>query len=174
MSIDNINDKDLLLNEVAADDENVTTLDEEQNIGEANLDGGYPPYKKTTTTINCSLQVKLDPENIAVYVCKGSKQCFSFTSLKCCGKGDITITAEDCGPWVKWDYKRMLNIYKFGKFELNKGGICFTPDPNLGEGYDPIKDVTLPFTARQCNGTDIDFSVTFVYDPCKCCCGCRS
>ena len=156
MSIDNNNETELVLNEVAAE--------------EAKPDAWYSP---PTTIINCSLQVKLDPENIAVYVCKGSKQCFSFTALKCCGKGDITITAQDFSKWDKWHYG-VLEIDKFGKFELNNGGICFTPNDKLGEGNNPTKFVTLNFKASQCNATNVIFSVTFVYDPCKCCCGCRS
>ena len=150
MSIDNINDKDLLLNEVAADDENVTIPDE---------GGGNTPITTGTTKINCSLQVALKPKNTVVYVCKGSEQCFSFTALKCCGKGDITITTES-----------NLNINDFGMFELKDGGICFKPK---NEKLMPNDSEDLKFKAESC-GVTVDFTVTFVYDPCKCCCGCRS
>lgn len=148
--IDSIADKNLILNEIAVDDENVTIPGGENPIP--------PTPQKPTTTINCSLEVELKPENTVVYVCKDSKQCFSFTALKCCAKGDITITAES-----------NLNVDNFGRFELKNGGICFTPDSKLMANTSKELD----FKAESC-GVTVLFTVTFVYDPCKCCCGCKS
>ena len=120
------------------------------------LNPSYNPY----TVINCALNVGLDTENVAVYVCKPSTQCFNFTALKCCGKGDIKIEAIDQG----W-YNNELNVLNFGKFTLRNGGICFKPDEDIMAN----DSKTLNFKASACGDSTL-FSVTFVYDPCKCCC----
>jgi hypothetical protein len=141
-----INEKDLLL---SAQDEATET---DQDGNESNF-----------TKINCRLRVGVDPTNIAVYVCKQSKQCFNFTAAKCCGSEDIDIEAQGFT-------KGVLVVKDFGTFTLVNGGICFEPDSKLGTG---IKDKKITFKASAC-GVETLFDVTFVFDPCKCCCPCNS
>lgn len=164
MSIDNLSDKDLGLNEIASDYEDREKFDR---------DGDYKPRpsKKPVTEINCALEVALRTSNSVIYVCKSSKQCFNFTALKCCGQADIKIEGED--DWCCDKYGNcILECPDFGTFELKNGGICFMPDECLGEHKKP-KSKTLTFKASSC-GIKTKFDVTFVFDPCKCCCGCKS
>lgn len=142
---------------------------------------GQPPtpVQPTTAVINCQLQVALNPENVVVYVCRGTKQCFNFTAISCCGQGDIKI--EFNGP-MACNNRGEIVVQNFGTFTLNVSGICFKPDENLGkDGYgtddkwgrdECPTEVTLNFKASSC-GVDSPFEVHFVFDPCKCCCKCR-
>lgn len=130
--------------------------------------GGYPPPPPAAATINCELQVALSPENIVVYVCRGTKQCFNFTALSCCGKENIIIKYDDTkNPSMNGQ----VMVFNFGTFSLNVSGICFEPDDKLGKDSYPT-DKDLYFIASAC-GVEIPFVVHFVYDPCKCCCKCR-
>ena len=166
MSIDNINDKDLGLNEISVDYEDIERIDRDE---EYKSRPSYPS-KRPVTKINCALEVTLRTTNSAVYVCKSSKQCFNFTALKCCGEGDIKIEGKDKWQCDKWG-NFILESPGFGVFELKNGGICFMPDKCLGEHKSPTSK-TLTFKATSC-GINSEFDVTFVFDPCKCCCGCK-
>lgn len=125
--------------------------------------------------INCDLEVGLRPENIAVYVVKGKKQCFNFTSLKCCCNGDITI--QYCsGADPKATRSGKIEVDKFGEFFMNKSGICFEPDDDLGKFGSPTSAyLTFKATAITKNGCEntVCFVVNFIYDPCRFCCKSR-
>lgn len=150
MIIDNIKDEELL---------------KESSADEDNKKGSYPPPPPPSTEINCALEVTLRTNNSVVYVCKGSRQCFNFTALKCCGKGDISITPV----YPQFDRWGKKTVECFGTFKLVDGGICFDPDNNHLKAND---HTSIVFKAKSC-GVTVLFTVTFVFDPCKCCCGCK-
>lgn len=129
--------------------------------------GGTP--QPPTATINCELQVALSPENVVVYVCRGTKQCFNFTALSCCGKENIIIKYDETKN--RPDQYGKVEKDNFGTFTLNVSGICFKPDEKLGKDSYPT-DADLYFIASSC-GVEVPFVVHFVYDPCRCCCKCR-
>lgn len=130
--------------------------------------GGGGTTQPPIATINCELQVALSPENVVVYVCRGTKQCFNFTALSCCGKENINI--KYVGPITPNRYGQ-IEKDKFGTFTMNVSGICFEPSDDLGKDSFPT-DVDLTFEASAC-GVKVPFVVHFVYDPCRCCCKCR-
>lgn len=150
-------------------DEN-TIISENEDNNEFGGGSGDQKCYVPPAVINCELQVTLSPKNTAIYVCRGSKQCFDFTALSCCGKGNIKI--EYTGQYNA--NNGVIHVDKFGTFFINVSGICFKPDnDNLGKiGPGHITDVDLYFKASACGIRDIPFVIHFVYDPCKCCCKC--
>ena len=138
------------------------------NTNTNNQWGGCPggsAVVPATAIINCDLQVALNPENTAVYVCKGAQQCFNFTALQCCGKGDIKIDYVSGGT-VNNSTGEII-VANFGTFSMNKSGICVKLVDDI-----KVDSVKLTFKASSC-GVENYFDVKFVYDPCRCCCKCR-
>lgn len=117
--------------------------------------------------LNSCSQVGVNPNNVAVYVCKGKDQVFNYTFVNCCGSGEVTIefNVDDTNAVSPGTYDvgtNSYNILNFGTFYFRVSGIYFRPATTITAP----SNVQLTFDVVGC----APFTVEFIYDPCCCKC----
>lgn len=112
-------------------------------------------------SINCNLEVEIDPRNKIIYLCPGKVHYFTAKVVKSCG--EVTIK-------YKGHYSEKGICGKLGTYQIIENGIAVCTHHKL----DPKDIDVLCFIATdKCTENCTEFAMIFSYDPCRCCIGCN-